>query len=374
MKGWFLLLLPVLAGAQTPKAVQLTGKLLFQKPIQAVYITYRTPDAAVTDTLASPNGTFVYKTKIAEPTLALLHVVYIDTATQPERVPLFLQPGKISFTATDSLENYSVKGAPAHEDFKKLLAAQKPYDDSLDQLYDLWDAVKKDGNADSLQAVEAQIDAVDVHKRESVFAPFVRRHPQSPVALYAVKQYAGYEIDPEKVQPLFTLLPAKTQLWPSAVAFKESLAIARKTGLGRQAINFTQADTLGKPVSLHQFRGQYVLVDFWASWCGPCRAENPNVVTAFNQYKDKGFTVLGVSLDRPNGKERWLKAIHDDKLTWTHVSDLKFWDNAVAKQYGVRAIPQNFLIDPQGKIIGRNLRGPALEKKLTEVLDNAATF
>ena len=111
----------------------------------------------------------------------------------------------------------------------------------------------------------------------------------------------------------------------------------------------------------------YSLVMVGASWCGPCRAENPNVVAAFNKYNTKGFTVLGVSLDQPNAKDKWLKAIHDDKLTWTHVSDLKYWKNDVAVQYGIQAIPQNYLIDPQGKIIGKNLRGEALNKKLEEI-------
>jgi peroxiredoxin len=133
-------------------------------------------------------------------------------------------------------------------------------------------------------------------------------------------------------------------------------------------MEFTQNDTLGKPVSLSDFKGKYVLIDFWASWCGPCRAENPNVVKAYNNYKDKDFTVLGVSLDQPGKQEAWLNAIHKDSLTWTHVSDLKFWDNAVAQLYGIRAIPQNLLLDPSGKIIAKNIRGEELKKKLEEVM------
>ena len=152
----------------------------------------------------------------------------------------------------------------------------------------------------------------------------------------------------------------------NTIAFQEQIEIAKKTGIGKFAMDFTQNDTLGMPVSLSQFRGKYVLVDFWASWCGPCRVENPNVVKVFHQYKDKGFTVLGVSLDRPNAKDKWLKAIHDDGLAWTQVSDLKFWDNEVAKLYGIRAIPQNLLIDPQGKIIAKNLRGMELEQYLAK--------
>ena len=121
------------------------------------------------------------------------------------------------------------------------------------------------------------------------------------------------------------------------------------------------------PISLSSFKGKYVLVDFWASWCGPCRQENPNLVKAFNRFKNQNFTVLGVSLDRPGNKEKWLKAIHNDGLAWTHVSDLNFWNSKTAALYVVRAIPQNFLLDPNGKIIGKNLRGEDLENKLEEL-------
>ena len=138
------------------------------------------------------------------------------------------------------------------------------------------------------------------------------------------------------------------------------------TAVGEIAPDFTQNDPDGKPVKLSDFRGKYVLVDFWASWCGPCRAENPNVVAAFNKYKGKNFTILGVSLDRE--RDPWLKAITDDKLTWTHVSDIKYWDNEVAKMYGVRSIPANFLLDKTGKIVGRNLRGDALEAALAKLV------
>jgi peroxiredoxin len=136
--------------------------------------------------------------------------------------------------------------------------------------------------------------------------------------------------------------------------------------VGSVAPDFSQADPNGTPVSLSSFKGKYVLVDFWASWCRPCREENPNVVSNFNRFKNKNFTVLGVSLDR--AKEPWVQAIADDNLTWTHVSDLKFWNNDVAKMFSIGSIPQNFLVGPDGKIVAKNLRGPALEATLCQFL------
>jgi peroxiredoxin len=147
---------------------------------------------------------------------------------------------------------------------------------------------------------------------------------------------------------------------------KNTLDATMLTGIGQPAPAFTQTNTEGKPVSLSSFKGQYVLIDFWASWCGPCRVENPNVLKNYQRYHAKGFTILGVSLD--SKKDQWTTAIDEDGLPWTQVSDLKGWKNEVAVQYGVEGIPMNFLLDRNGTIVAKGLRGPDLEKQLAALV------
>jgi peroxiredoxin len=157
--------------------------------------------------------------------------------------------------------------------------------------------------------------------------------------------------------------------WPNykyAKSFVASVEDMKLLAIGQVAPEISLPNPEGEIIPLSSLRGKYVLVDFWAKWCGPCRKENPNVVAAYNKFKDKGFTVYGVSLDR--NKADWLQAIQQDGLTWTHVSDLKFWNSEAAKTYNITAIPFSLLLDPEGKIIGKNLRGAGLHEKLEEVL------
>lgn len=194
----------------------------------------------------------------------------------------------------------------------------------------------------------------------------VSTHPASAVSAYILLKDFSSQMGYERLKAVRDKLDAS--LANSVYVKQLDVVIGRlsKLQIGAVAPDFTLPDTEGKPVSLSSFRGKYVLVDFWASWCPDCRKENPSIVAAYNKFKNKNFTVLGVSLDRK--KEPWLQAIEKDGLTWTHVSDLKDWKSEVAVEYVIRWIPNNYLLDPDGKIIASSLEGEALMNKLQEVL------
>lgn len=251
-------------------------------------------------------------------------------------------------------------------EFAKIASLQHPYFFALDSFAAEYVKASKDKRDAQKKSLEIKMDSIKSLVYENVYAAYIKNNPTSPIAIAVLQWYAGSNFtDPAKTSALYSLIPGSLKATMEGKKFSARLSTAMKTGIGQAAPDFTTTDTAGNPVSLYSFKGKFVLLDFWASWCVPCRKELPYIIKTYQQYKDKGFTVLSVSLD--TDKNKWVDAINKEGLTWAHVSDLKEI-NAVAELYDILGIPANLLIGPDGKVVAKNLTGVMLNDKVREVM------
>ena len=360
-KVWFLIL-TIAVFACTKPGYKLTvnlsgaeGKALLEKREAGKFVGK--------DSAEFKNGVAVLSGMVEMPDM-----YYVSVAGKPRKMMLFLENSPITIAGkADSIYLATVTGSKVHDEYNGVNQKIKKISDEYMAIYRQAQEAEKAGDTLKSKDLMAKVD--EIYKGVGVLQEeFVKSNPASYATPYFL-QSISYEKSAGELEQLIMALDPKVAATPSIVALKERVEKMKTVEVGKTAPDFTQNDQQGNPVKLSDIysKNEYTLVDFWASWCGPCRGENPNVVAVFNAYKDKGFGVFGVSLDRD--KEKWLQAIETDHLTWPHVSDLKYWENEAAKLYAVNSIPANFLLNKSGEIIAKGLRGEGLKAKIAELLD-----
>jgi peroxiredoxin len=377
-------LLPIVAFAQTPAvgtpAAETPGNFSVQAKIgnlntpARAYLFYQVGANKVVDSALIVNGVFSFKGDVIDPNPASLVIDHkgaglstLDPKTA-DGLAFYLEKGDLTVTsAIDSVSKAKVAGSPVTDAYNSLIVQIKPLINQAKALQaEEAAATPAQQQSDTYQQAEEAKHAALAGEQTSILEKFIKANPNNYFSLFVLSSL-GPTPDYIVLNSLFSSLSPALQNTEVGKTMRKAIDKLQPTAVGSIAPDFTQDDVNGTPVSLSSFRGKYVLIDFWASWCGPCRAENPNVVKAYNKFKGKNFTIIGVSLDKPDGKADWLAAIKSDGLTWTQVSDLNSWNNQVALLYSVQSIPHNFLLDPTGKIIAKDLRGHELDNKLTEI-------
>lgn len=313
----------------------------------------------ILDTAVVENGKFKFQGVIDNPDI---YYIGLDEA---RFVGFFNEASEINISFNiDSLNKPIVEGSVSDVEYRKYLNKLNEFQSSEIGIYSKYNEAARTKDSVQMKLLEGQMEEFD-KKRKADILEYITGNPSSFVSPYIAMRHS-YEFELSDLKNIMTSLDSKVKKSSFSVMLEDRIKILESVEVGQVGPDFTMNDPEGNPMTLSNMRGKIVLIDFWASWCGPCRRENPNVVAAYKKFSAKGFDILGVSLDKDAAS--WKEAISEDGLTWSHVSDLQYWNNAASKLYGVMSIPSNVLLDANGVIIARNLTGDALTSKLEEVL------
>ena len=365
----FLLLAPWLAQAQAPTPYTVKGKI---GELNAPAKVYLVRGLELLDSTTLKNGSFEFSGTTDRPKEVDVVVqrngrLKDGFSISSNRTRIFLEPGPVVVTTADSLPNATLKGTQLTADYNKLTASLKPIQakSAAFQAEARKAPPEQQKTPEFRKREQAQFDASGKEYQQA-YGAFIKANPTSWVSLDAMQFAVGAVPQYAELESLYNALSPTLQNTPEGQRYKQLLHDIKAVAIGAQAPDFTQQTPDGKPVSLADYRGKYVLVDFWASWCGPCRQENPTVTKVYNEFKNKNFDILAVSLDEKKGN--WLKAVQEDQLAWTQVLDLRGFESDIARRYHIQAIPQNFLVDPTGRIVAVNLRGDDLRAALARFI------
>ncbi len=320
----------------------------------------RSGDEEKVDTVRVENGTFTFKAELTEPTVYMIHV----GEDQPPGFAI-LEPGKMNLTySKDNSNHLIISGGKEQDVYNNFMQVCKPFIAKMDSIGQLADKHERDSIW--IKPLTEQFNQVD-QELKNVQRSFIEDHASYVATAFIAINYLNekQENTADEIELIYSGLKSSVQQTYYGKKIAEMIVMKKKMAIGQMAPDFTLPDQQGKPVSLSSFKGKITLVDFWASWCGPCRAENPNVVNAYERFHSKGFEILGVSLDTK--RDAWLQAVTEDRLTWIQVSDLKGWSSKVAEEYGIQSIPSNVLLDTEGRILAKDLREEELSNKLNEL-------
>jgi peroxiredoxin len=367
-----------------PGKAEITGDISsITKGDKKLEITYRMIGGGFQfDSCKVTNGIFSFEKDLQEPIIVIISFFPDKSVNRAQGGVLdyhsfFLIPGKGKITANGSLEKSVFTGSAAkyNEDYEEVNKKENEYFGIRNNITQ--NLIMPDGTT-SVQRqkwITNITDSINLIRDTQLYKSWIDTKPNSIVSAYLLLAYSAQPVwtprrkmEPENIENLLKKLPISLQKLPALLKLQVELLAAKATMPGKPILNFTLTDTVGRQVSLSDFKGKYIFLDFWASWCAPCRRENPNIVKQFYKYKDRNFTVLSVSMDKPEARQAWLNAIHKDQIgLWTHLCDSKGFSGEVATAYYIKSIPTNFLIDPDGKFVARNLYGDALDKELSKI-------